>query len=175
VVHVGHAETLVQVGEGATLRVLRRVDVGAEHLDRAASRKLGITPAEARCLRRRHSMKSTRPDPVRTAVADATRGLLEDVAREVALCVRYHAVAFRSGPPGRIRLLGLESPNSQLRSLLQEATGLTVDSGSVFQGIAGNIPIEDDGGWAAALGLALTFAPSVGAASSDARESALLA
>ena len=75
------------------------------------------------------------------------------------LRLRYHAVTFRSAAPSSIRLLGLESSNVRLRSLLHEATGLPIDTRSVFEGFAGNLP-TDDGGWAAALGLALTFAPA---------------
>jgi Tfp pilus assembly PilM family ATPase len=161
VVHVGETETLVLVGEGAAPRVLRRVGVGAEHLDRAAARKLGVSAAEARRLRQRSAAPTGGADPVRGAVADATRGQLEEVAREAALCVRYHAVTFRADPPGCVRLLGLEAGGPQLRSLLHDATGLPVDTRSVFDGFAGDTP-PDDGGWAAALGLALTFAPAIG-------------
>jgi Tfp pilus assembly PilM family ATPase len=157
-VHVGENETLVLVGEGPALRVLRRVEVGARHLDRAASRKLGVPAAEARLLRRRHATVGAGADPLRSAFADATRALLEAVAREAALCARYHAVTFRRELPPSVRLLGLESSNAQLRSLLHEATGLPVDDRSVFDGIGGTIP-ADDGAWAAAVGLAIPAAP----------------
>jgi Tfp pilus assembly PilM family ATPase len=158
VVHVGEAETLVLVGEGPTLRVLRRVDVGAAHLDRAASRKLGVHAGEARRLRCRHAAERDGADEVRSAVADATRGLLEAIARETALCARYHAVTFRRELPASVRLLGFESSNPQLRSLLQNATGLPIDTQSVFDEFGGNLPPSDDGTWAGALGLAMPVA-----------------
>jgi Tfp pilus assembly PilM family ATPase len=167
VVHVGEPATLVLLGEGAALRVLRRVDVGARHLDRATARKLGVPAAEARRLRRRHTTEGVGPDPVRSAIADATRGLLEAVARESALCVRYHDVAFRCERPGSVRLLGFESSNPQLRSLLHEATGLPIDPRSAFDGF-GTIPPNDDGAWAAALGLAIPLAPAPDEANSGA-------
>jgi hypothetical protein len=101
---------------------------------------------------------------VRGAVADATRSLMKEVGREAALCLRYHAVTFRTDPPAYVRLLGLEASGPQLRCLLHDATGLPIDTRSVFDGFAGNTPPHDDGGWAAALGLALTFAPAPGTA-----------
>jgi hypothetical protein len=168
VVHVGEPATLVLLGEGAALRVLRRVDVGARHLDSATARKVGGPAAEARRLRRRHTAESVGPDPVRSAIADATRGLLEAVARESALCVRYHAVTFRCERPESVRLLGFESNNPQLRSLLHEATGLPIDPRSAFDGIGGTIPPNDDGAWAAALGLAIPLAPAPDEANSGA-------
>lgn len=162
VVHVGESETLVLIGAGPQLRVIRRVDVGADHLDRVVARKLSVTPAEARRLRRRTSAppaSGSSVDAVRAAINDAARAPMEDIAREAALCVRYHAVSFRAPLPHSVRLLGCDAPGPQLRSLLGAATGLPVDTRGVFDGLAGWTG-DDDGGWAVALGLALSFAPA---------------
>ena len=159
-VHVGEFETLVLLGTGPRLRVVRRVEVGAAHLDAVVARKLSITAAEARRLRRRVTATAADTDPVRLAIHDATRPPMEEVAREAAMCVRYHAVSFRSPLPDRVRLLGCDAADPQLRSLLGAATGLPVDSRGVFDALPGWAG-DDDGGWAVALGLALTYAPAV--------------
>ena len=163
VVHVGEAETLVLVGVGPHLRVVRRVAAGAGHLDRAVARKLGVSPPEARRLRRRtHGTPSPDAggaDPVRAVVTDAVRPMMEEVAREAALCVRYHSVSFRAAPPRSIRLLGADAAGGQLRALLAAATGFPIDTRGVLEGL-GPVPLDNDGGWAVALGLALTYAPA---------------
>lgn len=170
-VHVGDSETLVLIGVGAQLRVVRRVSAGAEHFDLAVARKLDVAPAEARRLRRRThgtpSRSARDADPVRSVVTDAVRPIMEDVAREAALCVRYHSVSFRAAPPRSVRLLGVDAEGGQLRALLAAATGLPVDTRGVFDGLGGAPGEDDDGGWAVALGLALAYAPAAPAARQD--------
>src|SRR5687768_14367828 len=51
-------------------------------------------------------------DPVRQAVCDATRSAMEQLARELSLCVRYQSVTFRGHRPTRVRLLGTEAADS---------------------------------------------------------------
>jgi Tfp pilus assembly PilM family ATPase len=148
VVHVGPSETLVLIGSGAGLTVIRRVDVGGAQFDHAVSRKLGVTPADARTLRARAG--AARGESVRGAVADAVRPQVEELVHEAATCVRYHAVTFRAAPPRSVRLLGPESFDPHVRVLLGAATGLPVEGLGTVQGLR-----DDDGGWAAALGLAM--------------------
>jgi Tfp pilus assembly PilM family ATPase len=166
VVHLGESETLVLIGGGTQLRVIRKLGMGAADLDRAAARKLGTTPAEARRLRCRRGApgapESKVSAAVRAAMNDATRALLEEVARESALCARYYAVTFRGPAPRAIRLLSCTAPEQQLNVMLESATGLAVDARGVFAGLPG--APEDENGWATAFGLALTFAPPLPAA-----------
>jgi Tfp pilus assembly PilM family ATPase len=177
--YVGGTESLVLVGSGFQLRVVRRVGIGDAHLDRAVARKLGVTPADAQRLRRRLAAPASTgatgapqtSDPVRAAVNDALRGPLEELARETALCVRYHAVSFRSPMPAAVRVLGCEARDPQLRSHIESASGLPVDPRGALDGLAWDPAIQkrgafhglagagaDDGGWAVAIGLALKLA-----------------
>ena len=176
-VHVGEFETFILIGVGPRLRVVRRVDVGAHHLDRAVAVKLSVTPAESRRIRRRGpdatdpsaggSAPASGNDPVRLAIHGATRQLMEEVARETAVCVRYHVVSFRGPLPRCVRLRGCDASDPVLRALLSESTGLPVDSGGGFDAVAGWAGSNDDGGWTAAFGLALAFAPALPASTAD--------
>jgi hypothetical protein len=98
-------------------------------------------------------------------VADAVRPLVEELVHEAATCARYHAVTFRGAAPRCVRLLGSEAFDTNLRAVLASATGVPVEGLGAVEGLR-----DDDGGWAAALGLAMTpvvaakapVAPSVG-------------
>lgn len=149
IVHVGPSETLVLIGCGAAPAVIRRVEVGGARFDRVVAHKLGVTPADARKLRARAG--GAQGESVRGVVADAVRPQAEELVREAVTCARYHAVTFRAPPPRCVRLLGSESFEPHVRAMLGEATGLPVEGLGAVQGLAG-----DDGGWAAALGLAMS-------------------
>jgi Tfp pilus assembly PilM family ATPase len=184
--HVGGSESLVLVGSGLQLRVIRRLGIGGAHLDRAVARKLGVTPADAQRLRRRLAAPSTATgappisDAVRSAVNDALRGPLEELARETALCVRYHAVSFRSPMPATVSLLGCEARDAQLRAHVEAASGLPVDRRGGLDALEWDPALQnrgafreprgaepDDGAWAVAIGLALKSAAAPSQASRE--------
>ena len=147
IVHVGSTLSLVLIGSGEHLSVIRRVDVGGQQLDRAVARRLGVSQQEARRLRARPAAQA---EPVRGVVADAVRPLAEELAGEAAACVRYHGVTFRAPAPGCVRLLGPEASDPHLRTMLGAATGAPVEGLGAVEGLS-----DDEGGWAAALGLAM--------------------
>ena len=160
VVHVSPRETQVVIGQGSTVQLVRRVDVGTGELDQAVARRLSVAPDEARRLRARAGESAAAPDADRLgrALFDATRALLEEVARETAVCLRYHAVSFRSAPPQCVRLLGAGAADPFLPSLLKAATGRAVDNATVLGTIATGVttaPAHCGPEWAVALGLAL--------------------
>jgi Tfp pilus assembly PilM family ATPase len=156
-VHVCADVTQIVVGRGGDVELVRKVDLGTAQLEAAVARKLGVTTQEARELRRRAGAAPV-GDPVREAVLDATRAPAEDLAREVGLCLRYHAAGFRCAPPPCVRLLGPGAGDPHLAAVIASAVAVPVDAGSVFRSVdAGGVPGRDaaDGAWAVAVGLAL--------------------
>lgn len=131
-VEVGSRRTQVLIGRGTEISFYKPIEIGGRHLNEAVSRKLGITIDEARALRRRLAdtaeaeEKSSR-DPVRQAVSDAVRSALEELAREVSLCLRYYSVTFRGQRPATLRLMGGEAADAQLRSVLGTLVTVPVD------------------------------------------------
>jgi type IV pilus assembly protein PilM len=135
------------------------------HLHEALSRKLGISLEEARALRRRlgetgDTSETTKRDSVRQAVFDATRSTLEGLAREISLCLRYYSVTFRGHRPSKVRLLGGEACDPQLRSTLAAGLSVPVEAASPLHSVRYERMRQSDSQgplceWAMAFGLSL--------------------
>jgi type IV pilus assembly protein PilM len=162
-VDIGVRQTLVVIGRGRDVSFVKTIDKGGEQLHEAVARKLGLSADEARTLRRRLAETPDAPgtrDPVRQAVFDATRGVVEDLGREIALCLRYYSVTFRGSRPSRMRLVGGEACDPVVVALLNAAVPMSVEAGRPLHSV--NIsrmkPTDRRGNlseWAVALGLAL--------------------
>ena len=140
-VDVGGTRTQVVIGRGEHISFFKPIEIGGQNLHDAVARKLDITPDEARALRRRlieagsaqaanpNAPDEARRDPVRQAVFDATRSIMESLAREVSLCLRYHSVTFRGHRPSKIRLVGGEASDPQLLSVFNSSLPLPTEAG----------------------------------------------
>ena len=135
---------------------------------------------EARGLRRRlieaapgpSSPDLLKKDPVRQAVFDATRSIMEELGREIGLCLRYYSVTFRGQRPGKIKLLGGEAADPLLLGVLNGSLGVPTEAGRpLFSVDTSRMDPSDRAGfmteWATAFGLGLkltkgTFAPRDG-------------
>lgn len=165
-VDVGARRSQVVIGRGRDISFIKPIDIGGYHFHEAVARKLGITPDEAEALRRRlvESGEPTDPaarrDPVRQAVFDATRSPMEELGREISLCLRYYSVTFRGHRPTRLRLLGGEACDPQLQTLLNSALVIPCDIGRPLYSVnTSRMKPTDRRGtmceWALALGLSL--------------------
>jgi type IV pilus assembly protein PilM len=164
---VGMRATQVLIGKGRDISFYKRIDLGGSDLNQAVSQKLGIGLEEARMLRRRlwTGEDAQKRDSVRQAVMDATRSTMESIAREVALCLRYHSVTFRGQRTSRIRLLGGESGDPQLLAILNSTLSVRAEAGQPLFSVDcaamhGFDPTLPSGEWAMAFGLALKRMPA---------------
>jgi type IV pilus assembly protein PilM len=171
-VDVGVRRSQVVIGRGRDISFIKPIDIGGYHFHDAVSRKLGITIEEAEALRRRlfeagattaaadANDPAGRRDPVRQAVFDATRGPMEELGREISLCLRYYSVTFRGHRPTRLRLVGGEACDPQLQTLLNAALVIPVEVGRPLYSVNTRRmkPTDRRGAmceWALALGLSL--------------------
>jgi type IV pilus assembly protein PilM len=173
-VDVGARRSHVVIGRGRDISFMKPIDIGSAQLHEAISRKLEITTEEARGLRRRliegrdsepvGAAASVdgggRKDPVSQAVFDATRSTMEELAREIALCLRYFSVTFRGQRPSKLRLLGGEAGDPQLLGVLNSALSIPVEAGQPLFSVGHErMDAADRRGfmseWALAFGLAL--------------------
>jgi Tfp pilus assembly PilM family ATPase len=177
---IGTMRSQVVIGRGREINFLKQIEIGSHQMHEAISRKLGMTVDEARALRRRlieqapgpTSAELLRSDSVRQAVFDATRSTMEELGREIALCLRYYSVTFRGQRPGKLRLLGGEAADPLLLGVLNAALGIPVEAGRpLFSVDTSRLEPSDRIGfmseWATAFGLALKrttgqFAPRDG-------------
>jgi type IV pilus assembly protein PilM len=165
-IDVGLRRTQVVIGRGREVSFYKPIDIGGQRLNDIISQKLEISFAEARALRRRiAAMPQDGPDvdgqeSVRQAVFNATRGTLEELAREISLCLRYHSVTFRGPGPSRVRLLGGEAHDPNLCAILSASLAMTVEAAqplfnvdcSAMKPAGRHGPMSE---WATVLGLAL--------------------
>ena len=165
-VDIGARRSQVVIGRGREISFIKPIDIGGFHFHEAVSRKLGITMEEAESLRRRLIETgepvdpAARRDPVRQAVFDATRSPMEELGREISLCLRYYSVTFRGHRPTKLRLIGGEACDPQLQSLLNAALVIPVEIGRpLFSVNTSRMKPSDRRGsmceWALALGLSL--------------------
>lgn len=166
---VGHRRTTVVIGRGHEINFVKSIDMGGQALRDAVARKLDITADEAAALRQRladtapsdvDAADGRRRDSVRQAVQDATRGLIEDLGRELALCLRYHSVTFRGQRPAKVRLTGGEAGDPHLLKILNDTLPLPVEVARTVQQVDASAmrPALRRGSmseWAIAMGLSL--------------------
>lgn len=165
-VDIGVQRSLVVIGKGRDISFLKSIDIGGQQLNDAVSRKLGITLDEARQLRRRlieappDAAEPGKRDPVRQAVVDATRSVMEELGREISLCLRYYSVTFRGHRPNRMRLTGGEASDPQLQALLNSSLTIPVEAARPLYSVdSARMKAADRRGtmseWTLAFGLAL--------------------
>ena len=166
-VDVGARRSQVVIGRGHDISFIKPIDIGGLHFHEAVARKLGIPVDEAEALRRRlveagdsADPAAARRDPVRQAVFDATRAPMEELGREISLCLRYYSVTFRGQRPTKLRLVGGEACDPQLQALLNACLVIPVEVARPLYSV--NIsrmkPADRQGTmceWALALGLSL--------------------
>jgi type IV pilus assembly protein PilM len=172
-VDIGMRRTQVIIGKGRDINFYKPVDIGGLHLLDAVSRKLGITIDEAKALRQRlldsdESAETTdvtenaRKDPVRQAVFDASRSVAEELGKELAMCLRYHSVTFRGHRPSRLRIVGGEAADPQIRAVFKSILSIAVEPARpLFSVDTSRMHATVRRGtmsqWALAMGLGLRF------------------
>jgi hypothetical protein len=97
---------------------------------------------------------------------------MEELGREIALCLRYYSVTFRGQRPQKLKLLGGEAADPLLLGVLNASLGIPVEAGRpLFSVDTSRMDACDRMGfgseWATAFGLALKmtrgqFAPRDG-------------
>ncbi|HUB24470.1 MAG TPA: pilus assembly protein PilM [Tepidisphaeraceae bacterium] len=168
---VGLRRTQVIIGRGREMSFLKPIDIGGQRLNESVSRKLGISPEEARVLRRHRTDASGVPaadmalrDSVRQAVFNATRVTLEELGHEVSLCLRYYSVTFRGPGPQKVRLMGGEAHDPYLASVLTSVLSIPAEPAAPLFNVDCSAIAESErqgpmSEWSTALGLALKKAP----------------
>lgn len=165
-VDIGSRLSQVIIGKGRDISFFKPIDIGSSQLQQDVSRKLGITIEEARALRRRIVESGPacdgedNSDSVRQAVHDATRSTIEELAREISLCLRYYSVTFRGHRPGKVRLLGGEGGDAKLLATMNSVLPIPVEAGRPLISVNTARMKQSErrgfmGEWAVAFGLGL--------------------
>ncbi|MFP4106721.1 MAG: pilus assembly protein PilM [Phycisphaerae bacterium] len=169
VLDMGLAATRVIVGKGRSIIFMKSIPIGGKKLNEAVADQLNLGYQEAVELRER-IMRSNEcgetnsvenPNSVNWTVHDAVRGAVDELAREVALCLRYCSVTFRGLRPRKVFLTGGEAYDPAVMQLLSEQLNIDVKVAQPLQGM--DVSAADLGSdrrgvmpeWATCAGLAL--------------------
>lgn len=167
---IGLEATKVVVARGATIVLVKSIDVAGHTFNQSVAKELGLSYSEAQHLRRRAfedhpgDMAGQVPedrDQVQWSLFDAIRGQVEGLAREISLCLRYCSVTFRGLRPAQITLTGGEAYDPALVKLLGDCLDCECEVGQPLRGIdlgEANLGADRRGvltEWSLALGLAL--------------------
>jgi len=175
IVDIGHSTTKVIVAKGRRILLVKSVGVGGRNFTEAVARQLNLSHDDAAELRiqimREHNARSAAgpigedaeqdPNSASWTVLDAVRGVVEDLAREIALCLRYCAVTFRGLRPDQVTVVGGQAYDAAAMRLLGEQLGAECYVGQPLRGVdTSGVDLGGDrrsvlAEWAVCTGLAL--------------------
>lgn len=155
-VNVGASTSIVVIARGANPMFIKYIDVGGRHLDEAVARRLRMSLSDAAALRRHNGdRRADQRDPeVTRSIAQSVRPVLDRLADELSLCLRYHSVAFRGQPLSSIVLGGGEATPSLVERLAARLD-VACDLGDPLRTYQRGICSGRVGQWDVAAGLAL--------------------
>ena len=174
-VDIGTRSTQVVIGRGSRISFHKSISIGTETFHAAIARKLDLSPNETSALCRKLEQQVREAaqngeldrldrDPLQRAAFTAARATVEDLARELSLCLRYYCVTFRCKRPERVLVCGTAAEDPRLCAALTAALPvaaeprrplLDLDVPPLLKGVTEQYREE----WTTALGLSLRFAP----------------
>jgi type IV pilus assembly protein PilM len=174
VVDVGYSSTKVMVTRHGRIAFFKLIEVGGKDIDKSVAGHLNLPPVEIAAMRRQIAQSRYSPgeakaelfggkhhDNLERTIAEAMRGVVSDLAREIALCLRYYSVTFRGARPEVVKLVGGEAHDPQLSHILAESAGVVTEPANPLQMVdPASIPQSDDFqgmncDWAVAAGLSM--------------------
>jgi type IV pilus assembly protein PilM len=154
---VGASNTAVTITRGSDTMFVKYIDIGGRNLDDAVARHLKMPPADAAALRRHNGdRRADHRDPeIAQGISESIRPVLDKLAHELSLCLRYYSVTFRGQPLAQAVLGGGEATDS-LAELLAARLDLPCEVGNPLRPFeAGAASGGRQGQWDVAAGLAL--------------------
>jgi type IV pilus assembly protein PilM len=169
---IGWSGTRIIVSRGDRIAFTKYFEEGGAKFDQRVSETLSVDPGEAAELRWQVATGQPGDDGAGSgpgakaaglvdSVRAAMRPALEQLGKEIGLCLRYYAVTFRGRRPDTITCVGGESLDPYALEYLSEVTGLPCRVGfplrsmSDIETVAGDDPDQPLADWATVAGLAL--------------------
>jgi len=155
-VNVGASTTTVVIGRGSHAMFMKYIDVGGRHLDDAVARHLNMKHGEAAALRRHNGdRRADQRDPeITRSIVESIRPVLDRLANELAMCIRYYSVTFRGQPLERMVLGGGEAGET-LVDWLASRLDVSCELGDPLRSYDKPPHAQRTGQWDVAAGLAL--------------------
>lgn len=183
-VDVGSNYTTVVFGRGGEISFVKEIPIGGDKFNQEVAAKLGITTGEAEVLRdalkTEKNLSCSKSESVvqspgdssqdidmqtRQIVVDAVSAVVEDLAREISLCLRYYTVTFRGKRVERAIIAGGGAYEQVLLSVFRRHLTVELEIAQPLRGFdlsseRTNLNFEGDRRgylceWAVAVGLSL--------------------
>lgn len=156
-VNLGYRLTQIMIARDLQPAFLKGVPIAGKELDAAVCKNLQLRPEVGHGLRRNYGdRRASHRDPeVMRSVQQAIRPLLERLAGEIAMAVRYFSVTFRGEPPATVVLGGSEA-DELVRDYLRQQLHAAVELSDPLRAFEVRCRISRPLQWETALGLALT-------------------
>ena len=169
-VDIASRSTQVIIGRANRISFFKHIAIGTDSIHATVARKLDLTLEDAIrvCQRLDAETDVTRhasgDDLVKRTIFSARRALLEDLARELSLCLRYFCVTFRCRRPERVLVCGTAAGQRQLIDILAASLPVSVEPCLALHDLRHSpssleITRRNAQEWSTALGLALHDAP----------------
>lgn len=155
-VHVGASNSAIVIARGEEALFIKYVDVGGAQMDEAVAQQLNMSAPDAAALRRHNGdRRADAQDPeVTRSVSDAVRPVIDRLASEMSMCIRYHSVTFRGQPLARLVLGGGEA-TVNLQEALAERLNMKCELGDPLRTMQAGVQPGRRPEWDVATGLAL--------------------
>lgn len=156
IVHVGNSSTAVIIAQGDETLFIKYIDLGGKHFDEAVARHLRMELPAAWALRRNNGdRRAELQDPeISRSVNEAIRPVVDRLANEVSLCIRYHSVTFRGKPLVRMVLGGGEATQNLVERLAARLD-LKCELGDPFRAYSTAPTAGRRSQWDVAVGMAM--------------------
>jgi type IV pilus assembly protein PilM len=168
-VDIGSHYTTVVFGRDAEITFVKQIPIGGARFDKEIASRLGITPSEARRLRRilhmekrgQASDKEGLDPATRQVTVDSVGGVAEDLAKELSLCFKYYTVTFRGKRVQRVMVTGGEAHEGIMMNVLNRQLTAEIEVAQPLRGFdmrEANFESDRRGvlsEWAVAVGLGL--------------------
>ncbi len=141
IVDIGRSASQVVIVKDGRPLFLKQIDVGTASLDEAIAKKLNVPLHEAEKLRLApdalSEAKAAEADDAPPlagesvgragrSVTAAIAAVVDELGREIGLCLRYYSVTFRGRRPERVLVVGGGSLDPRLMEMLVEPVGAEV-------------------------------------------------
>jgi type IV pilus assembly protein PilM len=155
-VNLGASTTAVVIARAGEAMFVKYIDLGGRHMDDAVARHLKMSPSEAASLRRHNGdRRADQRDPeVARSIGESVRPVLERLAQELSLCLRYYSVTFRGQPLSQVVLGGGEA-SPALAEWLSPRLDLPCEVGNPFRACQKAAVSGRTAQWDVAAGLAM--------------------
>ena len=180
-VDLGYGGSRVVISRGPELIFFKAIPIGGRRFDELISENLDLSQEEASQMRirlhRQHVAAITGQlehlskdeivgENVQRAALDALRPALEQLSKEIALCLRYCSVTFRGLRSDAITVVGGEACNTDVLRVLSDQVNVPFNVGRPMQNVSSEAgPTGSDRRtgqpeWATAIGLAIKPVPA---------------